>query len=111
MMDTILNLGLNDATTRGLATVSNSPEFAADCRRRFEEMFRAIVGVDVVPDDPWLQLRAAIEAVFRSWNSERARTYRQREAIPEDLGTAVTVQTMVFGNRSVDSASGVLFTP
>ncbi len=110
MMDTILNLGLNEETTRGLAAVSTSPGFAADCRIRFEEMFKDIVGVDVIPDDPWAQLRAAIEAVFRSWNSDRARTYRQREAIPEDLGTAVTVQTMVFGNRSVDSGSGVLFT-
>ncbi|MGZ8501508.1 MAG: PEP/pyruvate-binding domain-containing protein, partial [Candidatus Limnocylindrales bacterium] len=59
---------------------------------------------------PWAQLRAAIEAVFRSWNSERARTYRRREGIPDDLGTAVTVQTMIFGNRSVDSGTGVLFT-
>jgi hypothetical protein len=105
-----LNLGLNDATTQGLADVSNSPAFAADCRSRFETMFRDIVGVDIVPDDPWLQLRSAIEAVFRSWNSERARTYRQREAIPDDLGTAATVQAMVFGNGSVDSGSGVLFT-
>ena len=110
MMDTILNLGLNDETTRGLAAVSTSPTFAADCRARFEAMFKDIVGVDVVPHDPWAQLRAAIEAVFRSWNSDRARTYRQREAISDDLGTAVTVQTMVFGNRSVESGSGVLFT-
>jgi Phosphoenolpyruvate synthase/pyruvate phosphate dikinase len=110
MMDTILDLGLNDETTRGLAAVSTSPTFAADCRTRFEKMFKEIVDVDVVPDDPWAQLRAAIEAVFRSWNSDRARTYRRREAISEDLGTAVTVQTMVFGNRSVDSGSGVLFT-
>jgi pyruvate,orthophosphate dikinase len=66
--------------------------------------------VDEVPADPWVQLRAAIEAVFRSWNSDRARTYREREGIPDDLGTAVTVQAMVFGNRSVDSGTGVLFT-
>jgi pyruvate,orthophosphate dikinase len=110
MMDTILDLGLNDQTTRGLAAVSTSPTFAADCRTRFEKMFKDIVGVNVVPEDPWAQLRAAIEAVFQSWNSDRARTYRRREAIPEDLGTAVTIQTMVFGNRSVDSCSGVLFT-
>ncbi len=63
-----------------------------------------------VPEDPWLQLRSAIEAVFRSWNSERARTYRRKEGIPDDLGTAVTVQAMVFGNRGPDSATGVLFT-
>ncbi len=110
MMDTILNLGLNEATTAGLAARSDSPAFAANCRRRFETMFRDIVGSEDVPDDPWAQLRAAIEAVFRSWNSDRARTYREREGIPDDLGTAVTVQAMVFGNRSVDSGTGVLFT-
>jgi len=63
-----------------------------------------------VPDDPWDQLRLAIEAVFRSWNSDRARTYRLKEGIPDDLGTAVTVQAMVFGNRGPTSATGVLFT-
>ena len=110
MMDTILNLGLNDLTTAGLAARTSSPKFAANCRERFETMFRDIVGTDVVPADPWQQLRAAIEAVFRSWNSDRARTYREREGIPDDLGTAVTVQAMVFGNRSVDSGTGVLFT-
>jgi pyruvate,orthophosphate dikinase len=73
-------------------------------------MFRDIVGSEAVPADPWAQLRAAVEAVFRSWNSDRARTYRRREGIPDDLGTAVTVQAMVFGNRSVDSGTGVLFT-
>jgi pyruvate, orthophosphate dikinase len=110
MMDTILDLGLNDVTTEGLAAASNSAAFAADCRRRFERMFRETVGVDVVPEDPRVQLRAATEAVFGSWESERARTYRRREGISDDLGTAVTVQAMVFGNRGVDSASGVLFT-
>jgi pyruvate,orthophosphate dikinase len=110
MMDTILNLGLNEATTAGLAARSGSPAFAGNCRARFEAMYRDIVGVEVVPEDPWSQLRAAIEAVFRSWNSDRARTYRQREGIADDLGTAVTVQAMVFGNRSVDSGTGVLFT-
>jgi pyruvate,orthophosphate dikinase len=63
-----------------------------------------------VPDDPWQQLRAAVEAVFRSWNSDRARGYRSREAIADDLGTAVTVQAMVFGNRGSTSGTGVLFT-
>ena len=110
MMDTILNLGLNDATTDGLAARSGSPKFAANCRRRFEAMFTDIVGVEAVPEDPWAQLRAAVEAVFRSWNGDRARTYREREGIPDDLGTAVTVQAMVFGNRSVGSGTGVLFT-
>jgi pyruvate,orthophosphate dikinase len=110
MMDTILDLGINDATTAGLAAVSGDPAFARDCHDRFLTMFRDIVGAEVVPDDPWDQLRAAIESVFRSWNGERARTYRRREGIPDALGTAVTIQAMVFGNRGADSASGVLFT-
>jgi pyruvate,orthophosphate dikinase len=110
MMDTILNLGLTTSTTAGLAASSGSEKFAANCRSRFVAMFRDIVGVDAVPEDPWEQLRAAIEAVFRSWNSDRARAYRAHEGIPDDLGTAVTVQAMVFGNRSVGSGTGVLFT-
>jgi pyruvate,orthophosphate dikinase len=73
-------------------------------------MFLDIVGCEVVPADPWEQLHAAVEAVFRSWNSDRARAYRRREGIPDHLGTAVTVQAMVFGNRNVDSGTGVLFT-
>jgi len=109
MMDTILNLGLNDATTEGLARAVNDA-FARSCRERFVASFRSIVGVADVPEDPWLQLRLAIEAVFRSWNSDRARTYRRKEGIADDLGTAVTVQAMVFGNRGPDSATGVLFT-
>ena len=110
MMDTILDLGLNDATTDGLATVSGSEAFARSCRERFDASFRSIVGVSDVPVDPWVQLRLAIEAVFRSWNSDRARAYREKEGIPDDLGTAVTVQAMVFGNRGATSATGVLFT-
>lgn len=110
MMDTILNLGLNDETVQGLAATSGEPGFAADCRRRFDEMYRAIVGVPAVPSDPWEQLRGAIEAVFRSWNSDRARRYREHERIPDHLGTAVSVQAMVFGNLSADSGTGVLFT-
>jgi pyruvate,orthophosphate dikinase len=110
MMDTILDLGLNDATEKGLAATSGDPAFAADCHERFVAMFKHTVGVDRVPEDPWQQLRAAVEAVFRSWNSERACAYRQREGISDDLGTAVTVQAMVFGNRGSDSATGVLFT-
>jgi pyruvate, orthophosphate dikinase len=110
MMDTILNLGLNTETTRGLGEAARDPAFAEACRRRSVESFRSIVGVDDVPDDPWEQLRSAIEAVFRSWDSPRARTYREREGIPHDLGTAVTVQAMVFGNRGSDSGTGVLFT-
>ncbi len=109
MMDTILNLGLNDATAAGLGAAAGDPDFAADCHRRFREMYRDVVGQDA-PEDPWLQLRGAIEAVFRSWNSPRARAYREHEGIPDDLGTAVTVQAMVFGNRGEDSGTGVLFT-
>jgi pyruvate,orthophosphate dikinase len=110
MMDTILNLGLTAATTEGLAAVTGDPGFVAACRDRLATMFASIVGVEPVPDDPWQQLRLAIEAVFRSWNSDRAKAYRRREQIPDDLGTAVTVQAMVFGNRGDDSATGVAFT-
>ncbi len=109
MMDTILNLGLSGSAVAGLAAVAGDAAFAEDCRRRFREQYAAIVGIDP-PEDPWLQLRGAIEAVFRSWNGERARAYREREAIPDDLGTAVTVQAMVFGNRGADSGTGVAFT-
>ena len=73
-------------------------------------MFRSVVSVGDVPESPREQLRAAIEAVFTSWISDRARAYREVERIDHDLGTAVTVQTMVFGNRSAESATGVLFT-
>jgi pyruvate,orthophosphate dikinase len=110
MMDTILDLGLNDATTRGLGEVARDPEFAEECRRRFVESFRSIVGVEDVPEDPWEQLRLAVEAVFGSWDSPRARTYRDKEGIPDDLGTAVTIQAMVFGNRGSGSGTGVVFT-
>jgi pyruvate, orthophosphate dikinase len=110
MMDTILDLGLNEETTRGLAAASEDDAFAEACRGRFIESFRSIVGVSEVPDDPWRQLRLAIEAVFRSWRSDRAQAYRAKEGIPDDLGTAVTVQAMVFGNRGADSGTGVVFT-
>jgi pyruvate, orthophosphate dikinase len=109
MMDTILNLGLNETTAQGLGALTGDPEFAADCLRRFRQMYREIVGADP-PDDPWAQLRGAVQAVFESWNSDRARAYRSHEQIPDDLGTAVTVQAMVFGNRGCDSGTGVLFT-
>ena len=110
MMDTILNLGLNKATEHGLIESSGSPEFVEACRDRFVSTYREIVGVDRVPEDPFDQLRGAIEAVFRSWNGDRARNYRAHEGIPEDLGTGVTVQAMVFGNSGPDSATGVVFT-
>ncbi len=110
MLDTILNLGLNAETTSGLASVSGDEAFATGCRERLEAMYTDIVGVAEVPEDPWLQLRAAVEAVFRSWHSDRANSYREKEGISAELGTAVTVQAMVFGNRGSDSATGVLFT-
>ena len=109
MMDTILNLGLNDETEWGLAALSTDA-CAAACRSRFDLMYCDIVGVEEVPADPWEQLRGAIEAVFRSWNGNRARSYRAYEGIPDDLGTAVNVQAMVFGNLGEDSGTGVIFT-
>jgi len=109
MMDTLLNLGMNDELCAGLAAASGSETFAHGSHERFEAGFRAIVGRDA-PADPWSQLRLAIEAVFRSWNGDRAKAYRAKEGIPDDLGTAVTVQAMVFGNRGSDSATGVAFT-
>ncbi|HEX5828363.1 MAG TPA: pyruvate, phosphate dikinase [Candidatus Limnocylindrales bacterium] len=109
MMDTILNLGLTDETEEGLAAASGDAAFAADCHARFRATYADVVG-EPAPDEPWAQLRGAIEAVFRSWNSDRAVAYRRREGIPDDLGTGVTVQAMVFGNRGADSGTGVLFT-
>ena len=110
MMDTILNLGLNRETEAGLAAASGNPGFARNCHDRFHAIYRSVVGVEAVPLDPWEQLRGAIEAVFNSWNSDRARAYREVEGISGDLGTGVTVQAMVFGNRGGDSGTGVLFT-
>jgi pyruvate,orthophosphate dikinase len=110
MMDTILNLGLNRTTEAGLAAASGDPAFARDCHDRFHTIYRDVVGVHEVPLDPWDQLRGAVEAVFRSWNSDRARAYREHEGISDSLGTGVTVQAMVFGNRGEDSGTGVLFT-
>jgi len=156
MMDTILDLGLNDATLQGLIAATGDARFGNDSWRRFIMMFGDVVleierrkfdaifeqakeraGVaddaemppdalrevaerfrDLVnrktgspfPKDPMRQLEMAIEAVFRSWNNERAITYRRIENIPDDLGTAVNVQTMVFGNMGSDSGSGVAFT-
>ena len=110
MMETILNLGLSDENVDALAAACGDPDFANESRQRLEKMYREIVGVDTVPADPWEQLRGAIDAVFKSWNTNRARSYREREGIPHDRGTAVTVQAMVFGNIDDDSGTGVLFT-
>jgi pyruvate,orthophosphate dikinase len=104
MMDTILNVGLNETTSAAFA-----PEMAASLGNRLSESLAA-VGVSPVPDDPWAQVRAAIETVFRSWNSPRAIAYREREGISADMSTAATVQAMVFGNHNDRSATGVLFT-
>ncbi|MDZ4827077.1 MAG: pyruvate, phosphate dikinase [Actinomycetota bacterium] len=156
MMDTVLNLGLNDDSVKGLAKQTGNERFAYDSYRRFVQMFGKIVldvpgdvfeeamhdlverravknetelsaddlaglvatfkgivkresGVDF-PSDPLEQLGFAIEAVFKSWNGRRAKDYRKMEAIPDDLGTAVNVQTMVFGNKGDDSGTGVAFT-
>ena len=156
MMDTILNLGLNDVSVQGLIDATGDERFALDCHRRFMQMFgdvvlevphddfehvlaaqreaekvkydyeispaglrRVIAGYRQVvrekagrefPEDPMEQLRMAIEAVFRSWNNERAIVYRKINKIPDDLGTAVNVQMMVFGNMGFDSGTGVMFT-
>ena len=144
MLDTVLNLGLNDDTVEGLARTSGDDRFAWDSYRRFLSMFASTV-MDVpgdslpeidagatpealrehvvalkrriaeyagrpVPHDPVQQLREAIEAVFRSWGSDRARAYRKHESIDENIGTACNVQAMVFGNRGDDSGTGVVFT-
>lgn len=156
MMDTILNLGLNDRSVRGLAAATGNARFAYDSYRRFISMYgrivlgigaerfdslldaaRARAGASVdaeipaadlqelcaeykrmvrartgraFPQDPALQLRGAVEAVFRSWNGARAIAYRNREHISHKLGTAVNVQVMVFGNRDANSGTGVGFT-
>ncbi|MFF7274911.1 pyruvate, phosphate dikinase [Streptomyces griseorubiginosus] len=156
MMDTILDIGLNDRSVTGLAKASGQERFAWDSYRRLIQMFgHTVMGVDgdlfeeaiaahkarravaddhlldtgelvllteefkaVIrketgedfPQDPADQLSRAIRAVFDSWNTERARVYRHREHIPEDLGTAVNVQAMVFGNLGSDSGTGVAFT-
>ncbi|AWK76333.1 pyruvate, phosphate dikinase (plasmid) [Rhodococcus oxybenzonivorans] len=133
MMDTILDLGCNDAVEAALAAESGDPDFAAEVHRRFTGFYgrlvlgctddledlpdtasvRAAIAGDVdemVPADPWEQLRAAVAAVFQSSRSRRAVAYRKHYGIPDDLGTAVTVQAMVFGNLDDDSGTGVLFT-
>ena len=156
MMETVLNIGLNDDSVEGLAAASGDERFAWDSYRRLIQMFgktvldidgehfsdaldvkkvergvtldyeldvtaltelveqykgivRERAGIDF-PQDPRAQLDMATEAVFRSWNTERAHIYRRREKIPHDLGTAVNVCTMVFGNMGETSGTGVCFT-
>jgi pyruvate,orthophosphate dikinase len=116
MMDTVLDLGLTDRSVVGLAAATGDQAFADDSYRRFRELYgRVVIGADEpasaeVPQEPREQLRAAIEAVFRSWDSPRAKAYRRREHIDDELGTAVNVQAMVFGNRDDRSGTGVGFT-
>jgi pyruvate,orthophosphate dikinase len=156
MMETILDIGLSDASVNGLAKASGQERFAWDSYRRLVQMFgHTVMGIDAemfqdaiaahraarnvtadqdldaselaqltdefkeiirretgadFPQDPAEQLQRAIRAVFDSWNVERARVYRRREHIPDDLGTAVNVQAMVFGNLGADSGTGVAFT-
>ena len=155
MMDTILNLGINDIAVEGLAKLTGNPRFAYDSYRRFIQMFADVVmeieksnfealmdemkeekGVKLdteldaddlkalvakfkvkyaelkgeeFPQDPKVQLIEAVKAVFRSWDNPRANVYRRREGIPYSWGTAVNVQTMVFGNMGDDSGTGVAF--
>jgi pyruvate, orthophosphate dikinase len=156
MMDTVLNVGLNDESVEGLIRQTKSERFAFDSYRRLLQMFgKTVLGIDgdlfeeaiegakqkkgvkndidldekdlkklvkefkkvikkehgsEFPQDPEDQLRLCIEAVFKSWDNKRARDYRRRNKIPDDLGTAVNVQTMVFGNKGDDSGTGVAFT-
>jgi len=155
MMDTVLNLGLNDITVKGLAKKTGDERFAYDAYRRFISMFGNIVlGIPYnkfeellekrkeeenvkedpelsakglkrlcedykellteegfeLPQDPWKQLIMAIKAVFSSWNNPRAIKYREINHISHDMGTAVTVQAMVFGNMGENSGTGVAFT-
>ena len=156
MMETVLNIGLNDESVLGLAAVSGNERFAWDSYRRLIQMFgKTVLDIDgdlfsdalddlkaergvkgdteltaedlkglvdtfkgIVkeqtgadfPQDPRTQMDMGIEAVFRSWNTERARIYRRRERIPHNLGTAVNICTMVFGNMGENSGTGVCFT-
>jgi pyruvate,orthophosphate dikinase len=108
MMDTILNLGIDAEIAAALSEKSGDDAFGPDTHRRFTEQFTKIVGRPPGAD-PWEQLEAAVVAVFNSWNSSRAVAYRKHHDLPDDAGTAVTVQAMVFGNLGADSGTGVLF--
>ncbi len=105
MMDTVLNLGTSEAVADSL---DRRAGFGSDTRQRFLAGYRAVVGHDP-PDEPVDQVLDAVLAVFTSWTSDRAVTYRRREGIADDLYTAATVQAMVFGNMGPDSGTGVLF--
>jgi len=108
MMETILNIGINQKTAQGLAQRLGK-ECAQDSLVRTEEMFQRIIGQEL-PDDPLKQLKLAIKAVFSSWDNPQAQIYRQYNAIPENAGTAVVIQEMVFGNiPDGQSGTGVFF--
>lgn len=109
MMDTILNLGFNHAIETALAEETGDAQFAADTRKRFNEQFRTVTEEEP-PATPTEQLHLAVRAVLDSWHSPRAKSYRSSRGIPDDGGTAVTVQAMVFGNLDDQSGTGVLFT-
>ncbi|WP_285019871.1 pyruvate, phosphate dikinase [Novosphingobium sp. fls2-241-R2A-195] len=127
MMDTVLNLGIDDDGEAALAAETGLPAFARDTHRRFLELYSAIVlkqpveleaaesptqwraAIGEVPGAVHDQLLGAVRAVFDSWNTRRARRYREHNGIPHDMGTAVTVQAMVFGNLDDLSGTGVLF--
>ncbi len=112
MMDTVLNLGINAEIEESLARITDDPGYAADTHRRFRDQYRDIVldgSAGQVPTDPWEQLRAAVCAVFDSWQSPRAQAYRRNRGLGEAFGTAVTVQAMVFGNLDEASGTGVMF--
>lgn len=109
MMDTILNLGLNEKSVHALEAQTKNKAFAADSFRRLKEMFQDVVEKPL-PNDPWEQLWEAIRAVFGSWHAKRAIEYRRIHHIPADWGTACNVQAMVFGNMGATSGTGVAFT-
>ena len=108
MMTTILNLGLTAEAAEGLAAETGDRRFALDARRRLLASFAA-ASAEPVPDDAVGQLHLAVATVLSSWDTPRATTYRELHGIPHDLGTAVTVQAMVFGNRDEHSGTGVAF--
>jgi pyruvate,orthophosphate dikinase len=109
MMDTLLNVGMSDAIEQAIADSTGDPAHSADIRRRFTRQYREIVGRDA-PAEPIDQLTGAIHAVFDSWESERAVSYRRDRHLDDRMGTAVVVQAMVFGNFDDRSGTGVLFT-
>ena len=105
MMDTILNIGLTAATYPGIVA-HGGEHFAGDCRNRLHVMFVDIVGT-APPDDPWEQLLVAIRSVFHSWNNPHARMFREWSGLDHSYGTAVTIQSMVYGNLGPSSGTGV----